>query len=106
MLRIYVATLALGLMLASSPSRADGKKVFLAKKCDSCHSVKIAKIDGKSKKVIDLSKVPSKRKSEWVIAYLEKSEKIDGKAHPPKFPGTAAELKAVADWLMSLKPPH
>lgn len=102
------SALAAGLCMSAAQAAAepDGKAVFLEKKCSTCHSVVSAGIkpSGSKIKLIDLSDVASKRTAAWLTAYLEKTEKLEGKAHPPKFRGTPEELKAMVAWLMSLKP--
>lgn len=51
----------------------------------------------------DLSGVGVERKAEWIAAFLLKKEKLEGKLHEKKFRGTEAELKKLANWLVTLK---
>ena len=101
--------LSLSLSLAAAGEEPDGKKLFLAKKCNICHSIKSEGIvalqkDSAEMKISDLSGLSTKRKLDWLVRYLEKKEKLEDKLHPPKFRGEEAELNALSKWLMSLKP--
>lgn len=80
----------------------DGETLFLAKNCQLCHSVGSAGIkatDPKAK-IVELSGLSARRKADWLKAYLEKKEKLDGQVHPPKFRGAPGDL----GWLMALTP--
>jgi hypothetical protein len=96
------------LLAGSAEAEPDAKAVFAAKKCTLCHSVLSAGIkaptDSKMK-IIDLSGLAAKgRTATSLKAYIEKTEELAGKAHPPKFRGTPAELDALVAWLIKLKP--
>jgi hypothetical protein len=41
--------------------------------------------------------------ADWVKSFLKKEVKKDGKAHTKEFKGSAEELDAVAQWIVSLK---
>jgi mono/diheme cytochrome c family protein len=98
--------LASGIVTASSALAADGKELFLAQKCNLCHSVDsqgIAKTNAKMK-APDLSNAGGMVESaDWVKSFLKKEVKKDGKAHTKEFKGSAEELDAVAQWIVSLK---
>ncbi len=104
----YAGTLAAKSPGAYAADEPDGKAVFLEHKCAVCHSALSAGIkppaDSKMK-IIDLSGLAGKNRTPtWLKAYLKKTEKLEGRAHPTNFGGTPAELNALATWLMSLKP--
>lgn len=82
----------------------DGKQIFVDKKCTSCHSVESAGIEATKKSgAVDLSKAGDGVEADFMTKYLLKEEKIDDKAHKTKFNGTDEELKALVDWLLTLK---
>lgn len=106
-----LATVWCGTSFAKSP---DGKPVFLKFKCNSCHSIEAAGIAKKAaateegeatpkKKPPDLSGVGLEKKAEWIMAFLQKKEKLESDLHPKKFRGTESELKTVAAWLETMK---
>lgn len=108
---IMVYTLGLGISLVASNARqeSDGKALFVASRCNLCHSVNSAGVPsvapaGGEMKIVDLSGLSKKRETEWLKAYLEKKEDLDGKRHPPRFKGEQSELDALVKWLMTLKP--
>jgi mono/diheme cytochrome c family protein len=106
-----------GLVPAATPK--DGKAIFLANKCNTCHTVQAAGIEKrkassaeaeeakeKSKvKPPDLSSVGLERKADWIAKFMMKTEAIKGEKHPRKFRGTEPELKLLASWLESQKAP-
>lgn len=111
-----VAAVALGAALVYGPStaadaeKADGKTLFTSNKCQTCHSVDVAEIKRTkpvsataARKPPDLSKVGDKRDAEWMVKFLSKTEKIEGKTHPPVFKGTKEDRETIAAWLATLK---
>lgn len=117
-----------GAAIAADEAPAPGKQLFLANKCNSCHTIASQGVEKKSaaeaeeaketkepaaeakegaattsKKVPDLGGVGVERKADWIVKYLSKLEAIDGKKHMKKFRGTDDELKTLAAWLESLK---
>jgi mono/diheme cytochrome c family protein len=82
-----------------------GQKLFLEKKCNTCHSVESAKIEKKmaSSKAPDLSDVGSTRDAEWITKWLNKEVELNGKKHMPTWSGTPEEQKTLVDWVASLK---
>lgn len=97
-----------------APAKApDGKPVFEQYKCGSCHSIEkqgIKKAEaapaeaGAGKvKAPDLSGVGLVRTTDWMKAFMLKTEKLDGKLHIKKFRGTEEELAVLTGWLASLK---
>lgn len=85
---------------------ADGKAVFLDKKCNMCHSVDSQSIEKTSEKMKapDLSNAASLVSSgDWLKDFLTRKVKKDDKNHMREFKGTDEELNAVVDWILSLK---
>ncbi|QQS37471.1 MAG: cytochrome c [Ignavibacteriales bacterium] len=81
----------------------EGQKIFVEKKCGSCHSVNSVELTSKKKDAVDLSVTGSNRTADFLTKYLKKAEKLDGKDHKTAFKGTDEELKALVSWLVSLK---
>jgi len=82
----------------------DGKQIFVDKKCTTCHTVNSAQVTSKKKDAVDLSEAGKTNSSDFISKYINKKEKIDDKAHKTAFKGTDEELKALSEWLASLKP--
>ena len=110
----------LGTGAAFSAELPAGHQVFLKMKCNSCHTLKAAKIEkkkaeateeeeaaatgtGTKKEPPDLSGVGIKRDVTWIENWLARKELIDGKKHKKRFSGTPAEMKTVAAWLATMK---
>jgi cytochrome c551/c552 len=92
--------------LASAAAAADGKALFLEKKCNMCHSVDSQSIAKTSKtmKGPDLSNAAGLVESaDWTKSFLKREVKKDDKNHQREFKGTDEELNAIVDWLMTLK---
>ena len=80
---------------------ADGKALFLDKRCNKCHSVSSASIEKTSKlKGPDLTTEPIKGDAKTLKSYLKKADAIDGKKHGTAFTGTDDELDAVIAWVL------
>ena len=98
-----------GLLLATSYSgeaRAqkvlDGKQIFLAQKCNLCHSVSPAGIQAtvKSEKMKGPDLVgESKRDAKLLNDYLRKKAEINGKKHGKELTGSDEEIGALMAWL-------
>jgi len=103
----FVALLSiLSVARASEPAAApDAKAIFLAQKCNLCHSLTAASIERtmKSSKAPDLSGVGLERDAAWIEKFITKKVKLNGKDHQKMFTGTDAELKAIAEWLAGMK---
>jgi mono/diheme cytochrome c family protein len=109
------AALAVLPLLAAAPVAAagegaatGGKQIFLAQKCNLCHSIDSQGITRTSKsektKGPDLSNVGGTHLAPWITQWLKKEVAgTDGKKHVPNWKGTDAELKTLADWLATLK---
>jgi mono/diheme cytochrome c family protein len=100
---IFSVVLLFGFAYSFGADEPDGKKIFVEKKCISCHSVESAGIESKKKNADDLSKVGDSKKADFLEKYLTKKEKINDKEHKTAFKGTEEELKAISKWLGSLK---
>ena len=92
----------------AAAAEAPGKQVFLAKKCNICHSIDSQSIARTSKsdkmKGPDLSNVGGTHLAPWIMQFLEREVATsDGKKHGKPWNGTDAELKQLADWLSTLK---
>jgi mono/diheme cytochrome c family protein len=97
---------------AKTAKVADAKPVFLKYKCNSCHTIESQAItkkavageaEAKGDKPPDLSGVGLDRNATWIVSFLQKKEKLDGKLHIKKFRGTDSELQKLAGWLASMK---
>ena len=82
-----------------------GKKVFTDSKCNMCHSVESAAITKATPggKVVDLSNTGANHTAEWFEKYLKKLETVNEKKHMKEFTGKEEDLKALSQWLASLK---
>jgi mono/diheme cytochrome c family protein len=101
-IRSLAMVLAVPVLLAPvSGFAADGKAVFLDKKCNKCHTVSSASIEKTSKlKGPDLTTEPIKGDAKTLKGYLKKVDAIDGKKHGTAFTGTDEELDAVITWVL------
>ena len=85
----------------------DGKAVFKAQKCNTCHDVSSAGIAAKTTseklKGPDLTGVGKRHDAGWIAKYLKKATTKDGKSHAVPFKGTDEELQALVDWLLEQK---
>lgn len=97
-----VAVLALAAAPAQAAEAADGKAVFLAQKCNLCHSVSTAGIEATTKsdamKGPDLSTTGAHDPAA-LAKYLKQEETVDGKKHKKAFKGSDEELQALIAWL-------
>jgi cytochrome c2 len=84
-----------------------GKAVFVASKCNMCHSIDSLAIARTSKsettKGPDLSNVGAERTAQWMSAWLRRQEKIDGKAHKKSWTGNDQDLTQLVAFLGTLK---
>jgi mono/diheme cytochrome c family protein len=114
---LVLPLLAAGLSLAVWPDvavaaaaggDAPGKQVFLAKKCQVCHSIDSLGIARTSKsektKGPDLSNVGATHLAPWIMQWLQTEVgNSEGKKHSKAWTGTEQELKQLAEWLATLK---
>lgn len=103
MFRIRYSLLSLVLIgaFAAPALAADGKAVFLDKKCNKCHTVSSASIEKTSKlKGPDLTTEAISGDAKVLKAYLKKVETINGKKHGTAFTGSDEDLDAVIAWVL------
>ena len=100
---IFTIVFLFGFAYSFNRESVNGKTIFVEKKCNSCHSVEVASIEGKKKDSVDLSKVGDKYNTELLAKFLTKKEKIDDQEHKTVIKGTDEEITAVTEWLSSLK---
>ena len=88
---------------AEGAKALDGKAIFLAQKCNFCHTVSSAGIEATTKsdkmKGPDLAGLASKQDAKVLHDFLRKTGTIDGKKHGKQFTGSDEELGAVIAWL-------
>lgn len=89
---------------AAAPAK-DGKQIFLAQKCNLCHSVSSAGIEktAKSMTAPDLTDLAAKQDAATLTKYLHKQVEINGKKHGKTFTGSDEDLAAVVSWLQQQK---
>lgn len=89
---------------AAAPAK-DGKQIFLAQKCNVCHSVSSAGIEKtmKSMTAPDLTDLAAKQDAATLTKYLHKQVEINGKKHGKTFTGSDEDLAAVVSWLQQQK---
>jgi mono/diheme cytochrome c family protein len=82
----------------------DGRQIFLAQKCNLCHSVSPAGIEATTKsekmKGPDLVGL-SKRDAKLLNSYLRKAADINGKKHIKQFTGSDEDIGALIAWLQA-----
>ncbi len=86
----------------------DGKAIFLASKCNMCHSVPSVGIEAKVKsekmKGPDISNATARFDADQLAKYMRKQLPLEGKDHKKEFKGTDEELEAIVGWLQQQKP--
>jgi mono/diheme cytochrome c family protein len=103
---VSLAAFLLLLGLTSVSEAADGKVLFVEKKCNLCHAVDSQGIEKKSEKMkgAELSDAGNMiSDADWLKKFLTQDELKDGDKHKRKWKGTDEELDAVVTWVMSLK---
>jgi mono/diheme cytochrome c family protein len=90
---------------AGQPAKLDGKAIFLAQKCNMCHSVPPAGITAttKSEKVKGPDLVNVKHDAKVLVDYLRKKADVNGKKHSKAFTGSDEELGALIAWIQAQK---
>ena len=108
-----LAGLLVGAVLSTMPTAVyaqggdmGGKEIFLAQKCNLCHSVESQGIEAKAKsekmKGPNLDGCCTDLEASALTGYLKKETEMDGAKHKGTFKGTDEELAALIDWLKSL----
>ena len=90
---------------ASGQAKLDGKAIFMAQKCNTCHSVPTANITRtmKSEKVAGPDLVNVKTEAGTLTKYLRKQADLNGKKHGKAFTGSDEELGALVAWIQAQK---
>lgn len=99
---VLLAILYSGPGAAQSAKVLDGKQIFLAQKCNLCHSVSTAGIEAttKSEKMKGPDLVgESKRDAKLLNGFLRKTADLNGKKHGKQFTGSDEEIGALIAWL-------
>jgi len=98
---LAIAVVALSAAMGQQAKVLDGKQIFLAQKCDSCHAVSSAAIESKSKSMkADLTGRLAERDATAIADMLRKKGSMkSGKPHPKAFTGTDEEMGALIAWL-------
>ena len=109
---VLLAAFTLPMLAAPQAAQAagepPGQTLFMAQKCNTCHSIESLSIarTTKSEKMAgpDLSNVGGTHLAPWITAYLKKEQaNAEGKKHGKGWTGSDADLKTLADWLATLK---
>ena len=90
----------------SAYGQVNGQEVFMAQKCNLCHTVSSADIEAKmSGKMAgpDLTGVTDRHEAEVIVDYLRGDAELNGAEHKKKFTGSDEELGALIEWLRSQK---
>jgi len=101
-IRVGLAAIVLAMLprFGSTAEQLDGKKTFLAQKCETCHTVSSAAIKATGKiKAPDLTGLASKRDATMLSGYLRRNADLNGKKHLKPFTGSDEELGALIAWL-------
>jgi len=104
---LAVAAASLAPPAAAQVKKLDGKQIFLAQKCETCHTVSSVQIKATGKvKAPDLAGVAATLDATWLANYLRKQEKTKaGKGHLKAFTGSDEEMGALIAWLQDQKAP-
>jgi cytochrome c5 len=107
-LTVLVFVVLLAALYSSAGSAAtgpDGKAIFMAQKCNMCHSVSTAGIEATTKSATmkgpDLVNV--KTDAADIVKFLHKETVMNGKKHPKDAKLPDADMKALVDWILAQK---
>ena len=101
----FAAAAALAAAPAPAAEQLDGKKIFLAQKCETCHAVSSAEIKATGKiKAPDLAGAAAKRDAGVLSDYLRRNADLNGKKHVKPFTGSDEEMGALIAWLQKQVP--
>jgi cytochrome c551/c552 len=93
---------------SAQEAAADGKAIFLAQKCNMCHSVPTVQIERttKSEKIAGQDLMTHDMEKDQLVKFLKKEVKNnEDKMHTKEFKGTEEELNTLVDWLLQNKRP-
>lgn len=106
---LFPLILTAGLAAADDESPPEAKELFLANKCNLCHSIDSYEVVRKTKsekiKGPDLSDVGSRHAADWIAGFLNRLELLNDKRHKKEFKGAPKEAQELAEWLASLEAP-
>ena len=109
---LVVAIVALAAAwLASSAAVAaagtDGKAIFLAQKCNLCHSISAAGIEAIVKAPAmrgpDLTGVVAEKGADWTAKFLKHQVDLDGKRHKKELTASDQDVQTLIGWLAEQK---
>jgi mono/diheme cytochrome c family protein len=106
---LAAAVLYTGFASAEEAAAPDGKAIFLAQKCNMCHSVPTVEITRttKSEKIAGQDLMTHDMEAEQLTKFIKKEVKNnEDKMHGKEFKGTEEELKTLVDWLLANKRPE
>jgi mono/diheme cytochrome c family protein len=94
-----------GPVSGQAAAKLDGKAIFLAQKCNLCHSVPTAGITRtvKSEKMAGPDLVNVKEDAAFLGKFLRKQADLNGKKHGKAFTGSDEELGALVAWIQAQK---
>lgn len=102
---VSAAVLAAAPWPAPAAEQLDGRSIFLAQKCETCHAVSSADIKATGKiKAPDLTGTAAKRDATALSSYLRQKHQINNKKHVKAFTGSDEELGALIAWLQKQAP--
>jgi len=85
----------------------DGKSIFVAANCNTCHSIQSQGIrkagTGGETTSPDLSGVGLRHNADWISKWLQKQVALNGKKHLKKWKGSDGDLATLSGWLAGLK---
>jgi mono/diheme cytochrome c family protein len=108
-LSILLAIVLLGVLYsgpaAGQAGKLDGKAIFLAQKCNMCHSVPTQGIERtvKSEKIAGPDLVNIKEDAAFLTKWLHKQAELHGKKHGKLFTGSDEELATLVAWIQAQK---
>lgn len=105
LLLLFIAPVITVAAAQSGPDVPRGQEIFLAQKCNTCHSVPTAGIEAKVKSETmrgpDLVNLTDDAPT--IKSFITQQTERDGKKHKKHAKGTDEELDALIDWLLSQK---
>jgi mono/diheme cytochrome c family protein len=87
--------------LRAGDAKKEGKEIFTANKCTTCHSIDAAGVKGGKKKDLSVATM----KEDALEKYVMQETKLNDKKHPFPFKGSKEDLTVMAKWLASMKAP-
>ena len=104
---IAAACLASSAAFAAGPAGGDGKAIFLAQKCNLCHSISAAGIEAIVKSPAmrgpDLTGVVAEKGADWTAKFLRHQVDLDGKRHKKELTASDQDVQTLIGWLAEQK---